>query len=118
MPYDPATTAAAIAQLAAQADDLKFTITNKVTSLRLYQPGRFPAALSLAPKADETAYLVWYAMLYRRLLFSGGLVVGLVNVGIAEGLLVEDAQFRVAMYDVKHPVNEYTPGGRGVKSGP
>jgi hypothetical protein len=57
-------------------------------------------------------------MLYRRQTFKGKLVVAVACVEIAKCLLAQDAQYQVLLYDQRHPVTEYTAGGRGVKAGP
>ena len=116
-PLDPASTAALVALLAAQADDKQFILESVATHFRFFQ-SRFPAAVALAPQTGEQAYLVAYAMLYRRIPFRGGMVVGASSVTMAKGLLAQDAQFQTQSYDQKHPFTEYTPGGNGTFVGP
>jgi hypothetical protein len=118
MSYDPVSVAAEVAVLAARADDLQFTVVVEPTSLRALNVDRYPAARSLLPLVGQTAYVVCYAILYRRVTFGGGMVVSQTNVTLATGLLAEEATFQLALYDLRNPVTEYTPGGRGVVSGP
>jgi hypothetical protein len=117
MALDPCSTAQLVAWLTERADDRQFVLESADTFWRL-APGRFPAALSLAPAAGERALMVAYAMLYRRQTFRGCMVVGRAYLTIAQGLLAQDARFQVQLYDLRNPVTPYTPGGRGVVGGP
>lgn len=121
-PLDPASTAALVASLASMADDGEFVLESAPTFFRLLgpalSPGMYPAALVVQPAPGEQAYLVGFAMMYRRQVFRGLLVCGLANVPTAKGLLAQNAQYQVQVYDQRHPVTPYTAGGSGVKAGP
>jgi hypothetical protein len=114
---DPTSTAALVIRLAAMADDRQFQLDSAETFLR-YLKGPYPAAVGLAPSQGESAWLVAYAILYRRQTFRGALVVGHANCDTARAILANDALYHVLSYDVKWPVTEYTAGGRGVIGGP
>jgi len=117
-PIDPASTAAVVAALAEKADDKVFLLQSAATDKVALLSRRYPLALALRPPPGEQAYLVGYRMVYRRRVFTGHLVCGAANVGMAEGVLALDAQFLVAQYDLTHPVTEYTAGGGGVQARP
>jgi len=117
MSLSPADTAALVATLAARADDRQFLLDSAATPLRALLH-RYPAAQGLLPQPGEQPYLVAFAVLYRRIMFSGGLVVAQANIPTAEALLAQDAEFQMDLYDLRNPVTDYTPGGAGVQSGP
>lgn len=117
MSLSPADTAALVTSLAARADDKLFQLDSAATSLRAML-NQYPAAPSLLPAPGEQPYLVAYCIVYRRITWSGGLVVARANIPTAEAILAQDAEFQIDLYDLRNPVTEYTPGGRGVQSGP
>lgn len=116
MSFDPAELAALCAWLARQSDDGQFVLEAALSAWQFTQ--QYPAAMSLAPGLGQQAWAVGYRMLYRRQTFKGQLVVAVACVEIAKCLLAQDAQYQVLLYDQRHPVTEYTAGGRGVKAGP
>ena len=117
MPFDPESQAELVAQLITLADDGKFPLESAPTTIRS-MPSIYAAAQQLLPAPGEQPYLVAYTFLYRRIMFSGGLVCGAANIPIAEGILAQDALFQQQLYDLRNPVTEYTAGGWGVIGGP
>lgn len=118
MAFDPQSVAALVASIAQQTDDLEYHQEIAPTDLRAVNLERYPAASTLLPAAGDTPLLVRYWVVYRRVRFCGELVVGLANVATAIGILAEDSLFQIQSYDLRFPVTPYTPGGRGVVSGP
>jgi hypothetical protein len=117
MPFDPDSTAALVAQLAATADDGKFNLEAVETTIRS-MPSIYTVANGILPAPGERPYIVAYTFLYRRVTFSGGLICGQANIPIAQGTLAQDALFQQQLYDLRNPVTAYTAGGSGVVSGP
>ena len=126
-PIDPQELARLVAWLADQADDKRFGLAAQPTAWRQAVPSQAAPQLSgqavgLAPAPGVQAWVVGYELMYRRQHFHAHLVVASAFIGIAKGLLAQDARFQLESWNQQHPWYDSpdysTAGGKGVRAGP
>ena len=126
--FDPQELAWLVVWLASRADDKRFDLDAQPSTWRYAVPTQLSPrsleAAGLAPQPGQIAWVVGYAIIYRRQHFHAHLVVAEAWVEMAKCVLAQDARFQLESYDQQHPWygdegGEYvTAGGKGVRAGP